>query len=196
MLDSKARVWMTSKIRQTQPAWCTDNTNKFAAWFPLRGSGRQASYYDPKTKTFQLIDTCYSTHHLQFDNDANETVYFNELSGPMFGWIDTKVYDQALKDTKDQVKAEQQASAGADRSSTPTATARSPHHRGTSSAGAAAIRFSMPATRRAPGAGRSRPERAVPIPCSTRSSATASTPSSRARWTIRYGASRSATRDT
>src|SRR6187549_1756345 len=30
MLDSKARVWMTSKIRQTQPAWCTDNTNKFA----------------------------------------------------------------------------------------------------------------------------------------------------------------------
>ena len=109
MLDSKARVWMTSKIRQTQPAWCTDNANKFAAWFPLRGSGRQASYYDPKTKTFQLIDTCYSTHHLQFDNDANETVYFNELSGPMFGWIDTKVYDQALKDTKDQVKAEQQA---------------------------------------------------------------------------------------
>ena len=70
-----------------------------------------------RRKQFTLIDTCYSTHHLQFDNDADETVYFNELIGPIFGWIDTKVYDQ----TKD----EQKAAAGAARCSTPTATARS-----------------------------------------------------------------------
>ena len=102
MLDSKGRVWMTSKIRPNQnPAWCSDPKNKFAEWYPLTGSGRQASYYDPTTKKFTLIDTCYATHHLQFDNDPNETVYFNELSGPMFGWIDTKVYDQ----TKDEQQA-------------------------------------------------------------------------------------------
>jgi|KBSMisStandDraft_5_1062788.scaffolds.fasta_scaffold05892_10 hypothetical protein len=102
MLDSKGRVWMTSKIRSNQdPAWCKSATNKFADWFPLQSSGRQASYYDPKTKQFTLIDTCYSTHHLQFDNDPDETVYFNELVGPMFGWIDTKVYEQ----TKDEQKA-------------------------------------------------------------------------------------------
>jgi hypothetical protein len=102
MMDSKGRVWMTSKIRPNQdPGWCGDAANKFASWFPLSRSGRQASYYDPKTKQFTLIDTCYSTHHLQFDNDPDETVYFNELSGPMFGWIDTKVYDQ----TKDEQKA-------------------------------------------------------------------------------------------
>jgi hypothetical protein len=102
MLDSKGRVWMTSKIRPNQdPAWCSDATNKFAAWFPLRQSGRQASFYDPKTKQFTLIDTCYATHHLSFDNDANETVYFNELSGPIVGWIDSKVYDE----TKDEQKA-------------------------------------------------------------------------------------------
>jgi hypothetical protein len=35
------------------------------------------------------------------DNDPNETVYFNELVGPIFGWIDSKVYDQ----TKDEQKA-------------------------------------------------------------------------------------------
>jgi len=102
MLDSKGRVWMTSKIRpNVDPAWCYDKANKFAAWFPLKQSGRQASYYDPKTRQFVLIDTCYSTHHLQFDNDANETLYFNELTGPIVGWIDTKVYDQ----TKDEQKA-------------------------------------------------------------------------------------------
>jgi hypothetical protein len=96
MLDSKGRVWMTSKIRSnTDPSWCNDPAaNKYADWFPLRGSARQASFYDPKTKQFTLIDTCFSTHHLQFDNDADETVYFNELSGPIVGWVDSKVYDQ------------------------------------------------------------------------------------------------------
>ena len=54
-----------------------------------------------RRKQFMLIDTCYATHHLQFDNDANETVYFNELTGPIVGWIDTKVYDE----TKDEQKA-------------------------------------------------------------------------------------------
>ena len=95
MLDSKGRVWLTSKIRANKdPGWCSDPKNKYAAWFPMQNSGRQASFYDPKTRQFTLIDTCFSTHHLQFDNDPDETVYFNELVGPIFGWIDTKVYDQ------------------------------------------------------------------------------------------------------
>jgi hypothetical protein len=110
MMDSKGRVWMTSKIRgNTEPTWCNDGNSKYSEWYPLRNSARQASYWDPKTKQFQLIETCYSTHHLQFDNDADETVYFNELSGPIFGWIDSKIYDKALAETKDERKAEQTA---------------------------------------------------------------------------------------
>jgi hypothetical protein len=112
MLDSKGRVWTTSKIRgREEPKWCNDPSlgNKSAAWFPLNNSGRQASFYDPKTQKWQLIETCYSTHHLQFDNDPDETVYFNELSGPIFGWINTKLYEKTLAETKDELKAEQTA---------------------------------------------------------------------------------------
>jgi hypothetical protein len=102
MMDSKGRVWMTSKIRPNQNAgWCSNPQNKFAEWFPLQQSFRQVSFYDPGTKEFTLIDTCYSTHHLQFDTDADETLYFNELTGPNVGWVDTKVYDQ----THDEQKA-------------------------------------------------------------------------------------------
>ena len=103
MLDGKGRVWMTSKIRgATQPAWCSDPAqSKYAKYFPLTRSGRQASFFDPASRQFTLIETCYATHHLQFDNDANNTVYFNELSGPIFGWIDTKVFDE----TKDEKAA-------------------------------------------------------------------------------------------
>jgi hypothetical protein len=110
MIDSKGRVWLTSKIRgNTEPAWCSDPSNKYADWFPRRNSARQASLYDPKTKTFQLIETCYATHHVVIDNDPDETIYFNELSGPVFGWIDSKVYDQTYAATKDESKAEQAA---------------------------------------------------------------------------------------
>jgi hypothetical protein len=112
MLDSKGRVWTTSKIRgRTPPAWCNDAAlgNKSADWFPLTGGGRQASYYDPKAQKWQLIETCYSTHHIQFDNDPDETVVFNELSGPIFGWINSKLYEKTLADTKDERKAEQTA---------------------------------------------------------------------------------------
>jgi hypothetical protein len=109
MLDSKGRVWLTSKIRQQAPAWCSDGSTPYSAYAPLRGGGRQASFYDPKTQKFQLIETCYATHHLQFDNDPNETVYFNELSGPIFGWVDSKVYDETLAKTKDEIQAEKAA---------------------------------------------------------------------------------------
>ena len=110
MLDSKGRVWTTSKIRGNQtPPWCSDPANKYADYFPLRTSGREASFWDARTQKWNLIETCYATHHLQFDNDPDETVYFNELSGPMIGWIDTKVYDTTYAATKDETKAERAA---------------------------------------------------------------------------------------
>ena len=98
MMDQIGRVWMTSQIRNRQnPAYCSGAGNKFARVLPdgdLVAPG--VGYYDPKTKEFTLIDTCFSTHHLQFAEDDNNTLYF---SGDRlaFGWIDTKKYD-ATKD--------------------------------------------------------------------------------------------------
>jgi hypothetical protein len=95
MMDRKGRVWMTSKIRNEEPAWCREgSSHKFAKYYPLNFSNRQASYYDPATGQFRLIDTCFATHHLQFDNDADQTLYFNELLGPIVGWVNTREYDR------------------------------------------------------------------------------------------------------
>jgi hypothetical protein len=95
MMDREGRVWMTSKIRNEEPAWCREgSTNKFAQYYPLNFSNRQASYYDPATGEFVLIDTCFATHHLQFDDDPDQTLYFNELLGPIVGWLNTRQFDQ------------------------------------------------------------------------------------------------------
>ena len=75
--------------------WCSDGTlNKYAAYFPLKNpSGRHTSFYDPKSTRFSLIDTCFTTHHLQFAEDANDTVYFSGTAS-VVGWVNTRMYDK------------------------------------------------------------------------------------------------------
>lgn len=95
MMDNLGRVWMTSSLRPAsrQPNFCRDPKNRFAKYFPIRTSSRQASYYDPKTNQTTLIDTCFGTHHLQFAEDAENTLYFSG-GDEAIGWIKTTVWDQ------------------------------------------------------------------------------------------------------
>ena len=50
--------------------------------------------YDPKKQQFELIDTCFMTHHLQFANDANDTLWFSSVGGDVVGWLNTKMYEE------------------------------------------------------------------------------------------------------
>ena len=95
MFDDKGRVWMTTKVRgNTLPEWCQEgSSNKFAQYYPTSRSGRQASYYDPATGEFALIDTCFGTHHLHFAPDNDRTLYFSG-GGDVVGWINTRLYDE------------------------------------------------------------------------------------------------------
>ncbi len=94
MMDDKNRVWMTSTIRPGKnPDWCMDSDHPSVKRYPIPGSGRQLSFFDVETEEFTLVDTCFGTHHLQFAEDENDTLY---LSGDMnvVGWVDTKKYDE------------------------------------------------------------------------------------------------------
>jgi len=97
MMDSKGRVWYTAQLRPPadQPAWCKEGSdNKYAQWFPLNRAGRNVSFFDPKTRKFTMIDTCFGTHHLQFASDADETLYLGNPGGAVYAWIDTKKFDE------------------------------------------------------------------------------------------------------
>jgi hypothetical protein len=96
MFDATGRVWITTSIRSSpNPDYCKEgSSNPFAQYYPLARSSKQAGYYDPKTQTFTLIDTCFGTHHLQFAEDADNTLYFSDPGGTAVGWINTKKYDE------------------------------------------------------------------------------------------------------
>jgi hypothetical protein len=94
MMDQKGRVWMTSAIRnRANPDYCrAGSDNAYAKYFPLDSGFRSAVYFEPETQKFVMIDTCYGTHHLQFTEDDNDTLYFSG-GGQVIGWLDTKLYD-------------------------------------------------------------------------------------------------------
>jgi hypothetical protein len=94
IMDEKGRVWFTAKLRPNQnPAWCqTGSDQPSAKVTPLKESARQLSMYDPKTKKWSMINTCFSTHHLYFTK--NEMLW-TSAGGPqsgVVGWLDVKKY--------------------------------------------------------------------------------------------------------
>ncbi len=91
MMDQEGRVWLTSRIRNTgnNPDWCREGSaNPYAQYFPLNASGRQASVFHPDTEEFTLVDTCFGTHHLQFGEDSENTLYFSGDTR-VIGWVTT-----------------------------------------------------------------------------------------------------------
>ena len=77
MMDEKGRVWFTARIRPAaNPDFCKAGSDHPSAKVaPLNESARQLSMYDPKTGKWSLIDTCFTTQHLYFAKDANNTLW-------------------------------------------------------------------------------------------------------------------------
>ena len=121
MVDQKGRLWTTDSTRGRQitsrsemglkianplglrAAYCSDGTlNKFAKYYPMPGENRSAVFfYDPATKKVEHMPVCYGMHHLAFAYDQDNTLYFSG-DADVYGWINTKVYD----DTHDISKAQ------------------------------------------------------------------------------------------
>jgi hypothetical protein len=105
MFDEKGRLWFTSRIRpRDNPAFCKEGSDHPSAkLFPLTASGRHLAVYDPKTKQVTLIGTCFSTHHLVFAEDANDTLWTSSGGGGgAVGWLNTKMFDATHDEEKSQ----------------------------------------------------------------------------------------------
>ncbi len=88
-LDSTGRVWFTGRTRGgDNPAYCT--SNKFGKYHPLETGGRQVFLYEPKTKQFTEVDTCFTADHNQISTD--NVMYFGMNNA--IGWLDLNAYDK------------------------------------------------------------------------------------------------------
>ena len=108
MMDQKGRFWMTAKFRkmQSQPDFCkSGSSHPSAKFFPLDRTltelALEVELYDPKTKQFTMVDTCFGTHHLQFGSDPNNTLWFSGGSEAV-GYLNTKMFDETGDAAKSQ----------------------------------------------------------------------------------------------
>ena len=89
MMDAQGRVWLTTQIRrqwaEDQPVFCRDD-----AAVAKRKHHRQLAYFDPGSENFTLVDTCFGTHHLQFDNNG---ILWTSGDDFVVGWLDTSKYN-------------------------------------------------------------------------------------------------------
>jgi len=103
MFDANSRVWITSAVRPaSNPAFCrAGSDHPSAKLFPLNNASRHLAVFDPKTKQLTHVSTCFSTHHLMFAEDANNTLWTSG-GGPVVGWLNTRMFDQTHDEAKSQ----------------------------------------------------------------------------------------------
>jgi hypothetical protein len=103
MFDDKGRVWITSTVRPPDnPAFCKEGSmHPSAKQFPVNSANRHLAVYDPKSGKLTHVSTCFSTHHLMFAEDANNTLWTSG-GGPVVGWLNTKAFDQSGDEEKSQ----------------------------------------------------------------------------------------------
>lgn len=102
MLDQKGRVWMTM-LGGEGAEWdvCDDPNNKYANYFPNQAkTTRRISMYDPETRDITVIPVCFSTHHINWMYDEDNTVVFSGDTQAI-GWLNTRIWDE----TKDAEKS-------------------------------------------------------------------------------------------
>ena len=106
IMDRKGRVWFTARIRPAaNPDFCRmGSDHPSAKVVPLDNSARQLSMYDPKSGKWSLIDTCFTTQHLYFANDPDNTLW-TSAGGPqsgVVGWLNTRKYEETGDEAKSQ----------------------------------------------------------------------------------------------
>jgi hypothetical protein len=94
MFGRDGRLWLTAQFQGADnPAFCkAGSTHASAKLFPIQRSGRRLTVYNPKTKDYKFIETCFSDHHLQFGFDPDETLWMSG-GGQVMGWLNTKKFD-------------------------------------------------------------------------------------------------------
>ena len=100
MIDQDGRVWYTARIRGPEnPDFCREGSDQPSAMLtPTARAGRHLSVYEPETGEYHFVDTCYSSHHLQFAEDATNTLWTSG-GGEVVGWLDTDLFMET-KDAK------------------------------------------------------------------------------------------------
>jgi len=67
----------------------------------VNNANRHLAMYDQSTGQLTHISTCFSTHHLMFAEDANNTLWTSG-GGQVVGWLDRRLFDETGDEERSQ----------------------------------------------------------------------------------------------
>jgi hypothetical protein len=104
--DERGLLWFAARNRgEDNPDFCKKGSSHPSAQLvPLNKSVRHLSVYDPKTSEWVLISTCFTTQHLYFGRDKNDTLWTSAggAAAPVVGWLNTKMFLETRDEQKSQ----------------------------------------------------------------------------------------------
>ncbi len=95
MMDHRGRTWFGARAKtRANPDFCREGSDhpSAQAW-PLDASGRDVTMYDPASGEWELIPTCFGTHHLVFSEDGTHTLWFSG-GGGQIGWFNSTIFEE------------------------------------------------------------------------------------------------------
>ena len=106
----RGRIWVTSRIRkdEDEPAFCKKGSNNpYAKLYPLERSGRQLSFYDPKTRENNANrHVLYHAPLAVWSGKTRDNTLFvdsRNITMRLAQWLDTRVFDETGNAEKAQV---------------------------------------------------------------------------------------------
>ncbi len=103
MFGRDGRLWLAASVRAPEnPAFCKQGSDHPSAKaFPMERAVRHIAVFDVKAQKYSFVDTCFSTHHLQFGYDTNDTIWTSG-GGPVVGWLNSKMFTETGDAAKSQ----------------------------------------------------------------------------------------------
>jgi len=102
-MDREGRIYFAAQLRSPKnpPPYCArDSSLRSAQLYPLTEkpdgfsqNSRQVTIYDSRSQKFTFVDTCFGTQHLNFGEDASDTLWFStntQGKGAVIGWLNIK----------------------------------------------------------------------------------------------------------
>ncbi len=104
--DQRGLLWFAARNRaEDNPEFCKKGSEHPSAQLvPLNAAGRHLSVYDPKSKEWHLIATCFTTQHLYFGRDKDNTLWTSAggAAAGVVGWLNTNLYLKTFDEQKSQ----------------------------------------------------------------------------------------------
>jgi streptogramin lyase len=101
-MDQRGRVWLSARVSSEVPDFCKPGSgNRYSAIDPTTSDSKSLAVYDPATRKWELIPTCYGSNHPTMAVDGTNRVFI-QGGNSRFLWVDTDVWDK----THDAEKAQ------------------------------------------------------------------------------------------